>query len=171
MAKDGRKTKELTHRQELFAHEYLKDLNALEAARRAGYSEGGVQAASYQLMNNEKVLDRIAELERPRLKKMRVDADYVLRQAVKIHEKCLEEDSYDVKASLAALKLIGDHIKVAAFKTQTVTEVVGANGGAIQLQALPDEVLLDKLKEIGDGRRTNQLASRTIDGECRTVCD
>ncbi|ENE9916043.1 terminase small subunit, partial [Yersinia enterocolitica] len=81
----------LTDKQELFAREYLKDLNATQAAIRAGYSEKTAQVQSSRLLSNVMVQQRVSELAAERNSRVGIDADYVLRQAVKLHERCMQE--------------------------------------------------------------------------------
>lgn len=76
----------LTDKQELFAREYLKDLNATQAAIRAGYSEKTAQEQSSRLLSNVMVQDRIAELKAERNEEVGVDAAYVLRRLVEIDQ-------------------------------------------------------------------------------------
>jgi phage terminase small subunit len=144
---------ELTDKQEMFCREYLIDLNATQAAIRAGYSEGSSRNQAHRLMTNDDILQRIAELNQDRLKRTNIDADYVLRQAVKLHERCMQEVEpltdrrgeeitdeqgrtvygFDAKGAVASLKLIGDHITVQAFKQQTATEITGADGAPVKM--------------------------------------
>ncbi|HAI51401.1 MAG TPA: terminase small subunit [Enterobacteriaceae bacterium] len=143
----------LTDKQEMFCHEYLIDLNATQAAIRAGYSDGSARNQAYRLMTNDDILQRIAELNQDRLKRTNIDAEYVLRQAVKLHERCMQEVEpltdrrgeeitdeqgrtvygFDAKGAVASLKLIGDHISVQAFKQQTTTEITGADGAPVKV--------------------------------------
>lgn len=173
----------LTDKQELFAREFIKDLNATQAAIRAGYSEKSSRNQGARMMANDDILQRIAELNRERLERVQVDADYVLRQAVKLHERCMQEVEpitdrrgeeitdeqgrtiygFDAKGAAAALKLVGDHINVQAFKQQTATEITGANGGPVRYADMSEELLEEKLKELGNGRRSNQLESKRSD--------
>lgn len=173
----------LTEKQELFAREFIKDLNATQSAIRAGYSEKSSRNQGARMMANDDILQRIAELNRERLERVQVDADYVLRQAVKLHERCMQEVEpitdrrgeeitdeqgrtiygFDAKGAAAALKLIGDHINVQAFKQQTSTEITGANGGPVRYADMSEELLEEKLKELGNGRRSNQLESKRSD--------
>lgn len=76
----------LTDKQELFAREYLKDLNATQAAIRAGYSEKSAQVQSSRLLSNAMVQDRIAELKGERNEEVGIDAAYVLRRLVEIDQ-------------------------------------------------------------------------------------
>lgn len=52
----------LTPKQEKFCVEYLVDLNATQAAIRAGYSEKTAEATASRLLRNVKVQTRIQEL-------------------------------------------------------------------------------------------------------------
>ncbi|EKN4745576.1 TPA: terminase small subunit [Yersinia enterocolitica] len=138
----------LTDKQELFAREYLKDLNATQAAIRAGYSEKTAQVQSSRLLSNVMVQQRVSELAAERNIRVGIDADYVLRQAVKLHERCMQEVEpitdrrgeeitdedgktifgFDAKGAAAALKLVGEHISVQAFKVNVKTEHAGMIG-------------------------------------------
>jgi phage terminase small subunit len=84
----------LTERQRQFCREYLKDLNALRAARRAGYSEDTAGQIGYELLNSAKfknVQDAIAELMKGRAESVRVDAAYVLEKLKMISEARIED--------------------------------------------------------------------------------
>ncbi|MBM6824801.1 terminase small subunit [Veillonella magna] len=54
----------LTPKQEKFCVEYLVDLNATQAAIRAGYSEKTAEATASRLLRNVKVKARIQELRK-----------------------------------------------------------------------------------------------------------
>lgn len=138
----------LTDKQELFAREYLKDLNATQAAIRAGYSENTARKIGSENLTKPDIQDFIAELNRERMERVQIDADYVLRQAVKLHERCMQEVEpltdrrgeeitdekgrtiygFDAKGAAAALKLVGEHITVQAFKTSVKAEHSGSIG-------------------------------------------
>ena len=47
--------KDLNHRQERFVQEFLVDLNATQAAIRAGYSKKGAHVRGSELLSNRKV--------------------------------------------------------------------------------------------------------------------
>lgn len=74
----------LTAKQELFVAEYLKDLNATQAAIRAGYSETSAQSTSSDLLSNPMVATRIAALRTTQLERVQIDADFVLRELFKL---------------------------------------------------------------------------------------
>lgn len=76
----------LTDKQELFAREYLKDLNATQAAIRAGYSEKTANEQASRLLANVNVQTFVAELKATRVEQTGIDAAYVLRRLVEIDQ-------------------------------------------------------------------------------------
>ncbi|MBO1505212.1 terminase small subunit [Serratia proteamaculans] len=138
MAKDGK----LNAQMERFCQEYIKNpSNQTAAAAAAGYKNAAVSASRH--MDNPKVQARIAELMEHRNKRVKIDADYVLKQSVKIHERCMQEIEpftdakgnhihddkgrplyvFDAKAAIAALGLVGKHVNVQAFKERVDVNV------------------------------------------------
>lgn len=81
---------ELNTRQELFCYEYIKDLNATQAAIRAGYSAKTANRISSLLLTKIDVSNLVAKLMEKRMDKVKVDAEYVLNRLVEI-------DQMDVK--------------------------------------------------------------------------
>jgi phage terminase small subunit len=69
---------ELSPKQEAFAQEYVADLNAAAAARRAGYSEHTADRQGYRLLRNAEVSHRIAELQAQAAERAAFDATRVL---------------------------------------------------------------------------------------------
>ena len=76
----------LTDKQELFCREYLVDLNATQAAIRAGYSENTASEQGARLLVNVKVQNYIQELKQQRNDRNKIDADYVLKRLVEIDQ-------------------------------------------------------------------------------------
>lgn len=151
----------LTAKQEAFCREYLIDLNATQAAIRAGYSEKTAKDIACENLAKPNISQKIAELSEARSKRTEVDADYVLKRAKMIHESCWNEG--DAKNSIAALKLVGDHIAVQAFKQQVSAEHSGPGGGPIQISDISEQELDDRLKEMGYGRKRGQLDEKSTD--------
>ena len=69
----------LTSRQALFIAEYLKCLNATEAARKAGYSAKTAMWQGPQLLQKPHVAAAIEEQQRARLERLDLDADGLTR--------------------------------------------------------------------------------------------
>ena len=118
----------LTAKQELFCYEYLKDLNAAAAAVRAGYSEKTAKEIGCENLTKPHIADFIAECKRERIEEVKIDAQWVLRQAVKVHERCMQaeqvkdrdgapigEYKFEHSGANKALEIIGKHVDVRAF--------------------------------------------------------
>ena len=69
----------LTLRQELFVAEYLVDLNAKQAAIRAGYSARTAEQQAYQLLQKTSVANAISTKVSERAAMLDVSAERVLR--------------------------------------------------------------------------------------------
>lgn len=74
----GSDERELTPKQAAFVAEYLKDLNATAAARRAGYSERTADQQASRLLANVKVAAAIAAAQHERAERTKIDADWIL---------------------------------------------------------------------------------------------
>lgn len=76
----------LPDKQEMFCREYLIDLNATQAAIRAGYSEKTARASGSENLSKPDIQNRIVELKAERNEQVNVDAAYVLRRLIEIDE-------------------------------------------------------------------------------------
>ncbi|MFU7018029.1 terminase small subunit [Pseudomonas aeruginosa] len=76
----------LTKKQRLFVDEYLLDLNATQAAIRAGYSTRRATEIGYQLLQRPEVAQAIQAAMAERSKRTEVEADYVIRRLREIDE-------------------------------------------------------------------------------------
>ena len=126
------------NRHELFCLEYLNDMNATQAAVRAGYRQGnGARVMGYRLLNRPDVRERINELMAERAERCEVDADYVLRALKRAAETCLQlVPKYggdgevlalvpaNATAGLKALELLGRHLAMFVDRTQQTTDDV-----------------------------------------------
>ncbi len=70
----------LTERQQRFCDEYLIDLNATQAAIRAGYSEKRASEQAYQLLQKTTVQDYIRKKKMERIERTEITQDMVLRE-------------------------------------------------------------------------------------------
>lgn len=70
----------LTAKQQRFVAEYLVDLNATQAAIRAGYSEKSADKIGSQLLGKTGVAAGISAAKEARSKRTGIDADWVLRR-------------------------------------------------------------------------------------------
>ncbi|MDU6089807.1 MAG: terminase small subunit [Staphylococcus lugdunensis] len=98
----------LTDKQEMFCREYLIDLNATQAAIRAGYSEKTANEQGAQNLAKLSIAQRIIELKAERNERVEVNADYVLRRLVEIDEM----DVLDILKDDGGLKMVHEWPKV-----------------------------------------------------------
>lgn len=74
----------LTPKQEAFCQEYLVDLNATQAAIRAGYSEKTAREQGCQNLTKLNVQERVAELMAKREKRTQINQDRVLQEYARL---------------------------------------------------------------------------------------
>jgi phage terminase small subunit len=70
----------LTPKQRRFVEEYLVDLNATQAAIRAGYSEDSAKAIGCENLTKPDIAAAVAEAAEARSKRTQIDADWVLQR-------------------------------------------------------------------------------------------
>lgn len=74
----------LTDKQERFCKEYLVDLNATQAAIRAGYGAKTAEATASRLLRNVKVSQRLTALMAEKDKSVIASADEVMRKLTSV---------------------------------------------------------------------------------------
>lgn len=130
----------LTAKQEMFCREYLLDLNATQAAIRAGYSVASAKQAGYENMTKPDLQQRISELMQERNERNKIDADYVLRRLSEIDQM----DVMDILADNGELKPVRDWPKVwrTTLSGMDVSEINTSEGAAGLLKKIkwPDKV-------------------------------
>jgi phage terminase small subunit len=75
---------ELNQKQEIFCNEYLVDLNATQAAVRAGYSEKSANEQAGRLLVNASIQARISELMQERMSRLNIDQDKAVKELTKV---------------------------------------------------------------------------------------
>lgn len=127
LEKEGEGMAKLTPKQEMFVKEYLVDLNATQAAVRAGYSEKTANAQGSRLLANVNIRAYIEKAQAERAEKLQLDADWVLRRLKEISDKCMTavpvetfvpgegmvesgEYEFDSTGANRATELIGKHL-------------------------------------------------------------
>ncbi len=74
----------LTDKQQRFVEEYLIDLNATQAAIRAGYSADTARQIGAENLSKPVIADAIAEAQAERSKRTQITADMVLAELAKL---------------------------------------------------------------------------------------
>ncbi|WP_334471028.1 terminase small subunit [Arsenophonus sp. PmNCSU2021_1] len=124
----------LTDKQEAFCRENLIDLNATQAAIRAGYSEKTAKDIACQNLAKLNIQKRIQTLMEERKNRIEVNADYVLKRLVDIDQM----DVLDIITESGDLRPIKDWPKVWR------TTLSGFDIAAIRVEGA--EALLKKIK-------------------------
>jgi phage terminase small subunit len=118
--------KELTDKQKRFCEEYLIDLNATQAAIRAGYSQKTAHSIGAENLIKPEVQEHVALLQKERSERVQVSADWVLRRFKDISDRCFQaepvmvmkngqliesgEYKFDSSGANKATELIAKHI-------------------------------------------------------------
>ena len=119
----------LTPKQQAFCEEYLIDLNARQAAIRAGYKKTSASEQGYENLNKPQIAERITSLMAERSRKTSIDAAWVLKEAVKSYSfnagEVADTDGNPKMVNAASaskfLEMCGKHVDVKAFDNDVVT--------------------------------------------------
>jgi len=136
--------RKLTPKQERFVGEYLVDLNAKQAAIRAGYSPKSAHVEGSRLLTNAKVAAAISAAKQERSEATKIDAEYVLQKLHQVVERCLQEVrpalhaktrqpmkdkdgntlyTFNAAGANQALALLGKHVQIGAFEDRVRHDV------------------------------------------------
>ncbi len=103
----------LTEKQKRFVQEYLVDLNATQAAIRAGYSPRRASELGYQLLQKTTVQSAIDKALQSRQKRTEINQDYVIEKLREIAEQeasDAQESPLKYSNKLKAIELLGRHV-------------------------------------------------------------
>lgn len=117
----------LTDKQAAFVREYLVDLNATQAAIRAGYSERTANAQAGRLLANVGIREAIENAQAKRARRVEIKAEDVLRGVIEVTTQARE--SGDLKTALKGYELQGKHLGMWTEKVKQ--EVSGPDGGPV----------------------------------------
>lgn len=137
----------LSPKQQAFVREYLLDLNATQAAIRAGYSPKTARAQGQRLLTNVDIAEAIAEAKAKRAKKVELTAAEVIRRLDRESRRRGRDSSHS--ARVQALKLLGMHLGMFPKKLQ----LTGADGGPVlfSAQELSDDELARIIQAESEG--------------------
>lgn len=121
--------KKLTPKQQRFVDEYLVDLNATQAAIRAGYSAKTAGSIGQRLLTKVEIQAELAAAMAARGERTEITQDAVLKDLLEIKERCMQRApvldmkgnqvrdeeglglwEFDAKDALRALELLGKHL-------------------------------------------------------------
>lgn len=152
----------LTAKQEAFCQEYLVDLNATQAAIRAGYSQRQAGGIGYENLKKPQIAERIKEAMAERAQRVQITQDRVLQELARLAfsdlRRAFKEDGSlklpqewddDTAAAMAGVDTIttsigGDEDAPVTLTTKKVK--VFDKGGALTLAMRHLGMLTDKLE-------------------------
>lgn len=135
---------ELTPRQSRFVDEYILDLNATQAAIRAGYSEKTAFAMGHENLRKPKIAEEVQRRMDERSERVKIDADFVLQGIARNIARCEQAApvinrsgepvmtetpegdiapawKYDATNALKGYELLGKHLKLFTEKHDLVS--------------------------------------------------
>ena len=98
----------LNIKQQRFVEEYLKDLNATQAAIRAGYSPHTAQEQSSRLLSNVIIQKAVESAKNRRSNRINITQDQVLAKLMQIEKEAGHDGQHTPRVQ--AVKLLGIHI-------------------------------------------------------------
>lgn len=109
----------------MFVKEYLIDLNARQAAIRAGYSEKTATEMGYENLSKPHIAKAIQEAMDDRSDRTELTADYILDGIKEVIERCLQHEEvtdhkgigtgeyvFKENGALKGYELLGKHLKL-----------------------------------------------------------
>lgn len=109
------KKRKLTEKEKLFVKEYLVDLNATQAAIRAGYSPKTAYSIGWENLKKPEIQERIQEEIKKRSKKVEVSVEYVLAHLMELVARCMQkkpvmEFDYENRELVQKVDEEGNHV-------------------------------------------------------------
>lgn len=138
----------MTPKQRRFVDEYMKDLNATQAAIRAGYSRKTANQQGPALLSDPEISAAIDLAKTERSERTKVDSDWVLERLVEEAEADLA-DLYDEKGNLLPVEewpAIWRSGLVAGIETEELFD--GRGEDRVQIGVVKKLRLSDRLKRI-----------------------
>lgn len=145
-------TGKLTDKMEKFCNEYMIDLNATQAAIRAGYSEDTARQIGSENLSKPSISDRIADLMAKRSSRVEITADYVLSSLKLVADRCMQavpvtervdgetretgEFKFEHSGANKSLELLGRHIELFTDTVKNTHTIDLSNLSDAELDAL-----------------------------------
>ncbi len=164
--RQGEPMSKLTPKQEMFAEEFLIDLNATQAAIRAGYSKRTARSQGQRLLTNVDIAEAIQKAMAERGKRTEVEADYVLTSIMETMERCKQAVPVKYQNGDPVMVETPGGDMVPAYKFDSAAVLKGAELLGRHLALFTDKAVVDVNHGIQDmddselAARTKQLADR-----------
>ena len=164
-ADEGGQTKRLTARQTRFVAEYLIDLNATAAAKRAGYSEKTAYALGQRLLKHPGVAEAVDVAIQERTERLKLQADDVVLELVRIGFSDIADF---VTWDSSTVRIKKSH-EIPAESRRAIAGVTRSANGSIQVRLHAKVRALDSLaKHLGMYGNRREPTSRVGDASLLT---
>lgn len=98
----------MTPKQRKFVQEYLKDLNATQAAIRAGYSKKTARSIANELLTKPDIRAAVQAGQKKSAERAEVSVEYVITKLRQLAEDAISDD--DRTNANRSLELLGKHV-------------------------------------------------------------
>ena len=117
----------LTAKQERFCTEYIIDLNATQAAIRAGYSSKTANRIASENLSKPDIQRKIQELQQERAERTEITQDRVLKELAGIGFAPITKGKIKAADKTKALELLGRHLGMFTDKLQIEGDIKTIN--------------------------------------------
>lgn len=141
--------KALSKKHQRFVAEYLIDLNATQAAIRAGYSKKTAKAIGCENLTKPDIAAAIAVKQGKVAQALDLSAESVLRDLADVQGKALADKQYP--SAVRAIELRGKHIGMFVERTENTTELTVRDAIDRPERETREEWVSRRNKELGIG--------------------
>lgn len=145
---------------EKFCQEYLVDLNATQAAIRAGYKKRSAASQGSELLTKPDILARVGELRKEQRERLALNADFVVLELIDTYQKCKNPTpvrtlnpktgryeecgvyGFDSRGALKALEQLDKHIGIQGIENKQRNNLLE------MLKATGEDINTDDLQEL-----------------------
>ena len=110
----------LTPKQRLFVYEYLIDLNATQAAIRAGYSKKTAGQIGDENLRKPQIATAIQESMSQRAERAKISSELVIQGLLRLIRRCeADGEGFDASQAIRGYELLGKHLGLFGGKVES----------------------------------------------------
>lgn len=139
----------LNAKRQRFVEEYLVDLNATQAAIRAGYSKKTAYRQGADLLKNPQIAEAITKANKDRSERTKITADSVIEQLARFGFSDIRK-IFDERGSLRSVSDLPDDVAAAVASVEVVTRPgaeIDADGNR-EVEYVHKIRMVDKIKPL-----------------------
>lgn len=141
------KARKLTDKQKIFVLEYMKDLNATQAAIRSGYSENAASEIGYENLNKPQIKDAIQHQMDQRSKATQITIESVLKK-IDLIASANVNDAFDDKGAMKKICDMPVSLQLAISSIEIDELWLGSGADRIQIGETKKLKVWDKVKSL-----------------------